>query len=64
MRRLRTSRRFWRWAALFGICWGLTPILFRLADMERGYDATGGEALIPLIPIIALVMVWLNRKSV
>jgi hypothetical protein len=33
-------------------------------NLERGYDATGGEALIPLIPIIALVMVGLNRKSV
>lgn len=63
MRRLWASRRFRRWAVLAGICWGLTPILFRLADIERGFDATGGEAIIPLIPVIAVILAWAGKKS-
>jgi len=64
MRRLWASRRARRWMVLAGICWGLTPILFWLADIERGYDGTGGEAIIPLIPIIALILALANKKSI
>lgn len=41
------------------ICWGLTPYIFCLADLERGYDATGGEIFIPLLPVI----VWAFIKT-
>jgi hypothetical protein len=63
MRRLQVRPRFWGWAALFGIGWGLAPLLFWLADMERGFDATGGEALIPLIPVIALTLTMARKNS-
>jgi hypothetical protein len=39
--------------------WALTPLFFYLADMQRGFDATGGEAFIPLIPFI----VWTVIKT-
>jgi hypothetical protein len=62
MKRLLTRGRL-AWAAAFAVCWGLTPLMFRLADAQRGYDSTGGEALIPLIPVIALVLTITNRIS-
>lgn len=37
----------------FTIIWlSLTPLVFLLADMERGYNATGGEIFFPLIPLL------------
>ena len=64
MRRLFAKPRVLRWVALFGICWGLSPLIFRLADLERGYDATGGEALIPLIPVIVLILAIARHKTI
>lgn len=34
-----------------GICIGITPFAFQLADAGRGYSATGGEIFIPMIPL-------------
>ena len=30
----------------------LTPLIFRIADFERGYNSTGSEILFPFIPYI------------
>ena len=51
---------------VFGcICVSLTlliipflPAIFKYADVQRGYDATGGEIFIPLFPLI----IWLIVK--
>ena len=45
---------------LTGIFLILTPWVFKYADLERGYDATGGEILFPFIPLI----IWLVIKSI
>jgi len=37
---------------LTGFCWGITPYCFQYADIQRGYDAIGGEAIVPLLPIL------------
>jgi hypothetical protein len=52
-----------KWIAFFAVCWGLTPLAFMWADMERGYDSIGGEALIPIIPVIALIMAVAGRNQ-
>lgn len=62
MRRLLTRAKL-AWIAFFALCWGLTPLMFIWADMERGYDSTGGEALIPMIPVIALIMTLAGRNT-
>ena len=61
MRRITRARL--AWIAFFAVCWGLTPLMFALADAQRGYDSTGGEAMIPMIPVIALVLTVTNRIS-
>lgn len=35
------------------VCILISPAVFHLADMERGYNATGGEIFIFLLPILA-----------
>jgi hypothetical protein len=45
------------WCAFTAFCWGITPYAFICADQERGYDATGGEIFIPLIPFILFALV-------
>lgn len=35
------------------------PLWFWLADMERGYDATGGEALLAALPLL----IWWLRDT-
>ena len=42
-----------------GFCLGITPYIFHLANLERGYNAIGGEMFIPLIPLL----VWLFHKT-
>jgi hypothetical protein len=43
------NRLFW---IACGFCFGITPFMFILADQERGFNATGGEMFIPLIPFM------------
>lgn len=45
------------WCAFTAFCWGITPYAYVYADQERGYDATGGEIFVPLIPFIVFVLV-------
>ena len=42
------------------ICWTVTPFMFYFADLERGYDALGGEAFIPVMPFF----IWLIEKAI
>ena len=42
------------------MCWSITPLAFILADIERGYDALGGEAFVPVLPFF----VWLIEKAI
>lgn len=41
---------------LTGLCWGLTPYIFNVADNQRGYDSTGGEILFPFIPLLIWIV--------
>ena len=45
------------------MCWLLTPFIFRLAYMERGYSAIGGEIVFPLIPLLAWIVVKTIKDS-
>ena len=37
-----------KWVLVFSlICLILTPLVFELADKERGYDSIGGEMFFP-----------------
>lgn len=45
------------------ICWSITPFMFYIADIERGYDALGGEAFIPMLPIFAYLISEAIRKD-
>lgn len=48
------------WLIFIGLCIGITPYMFYLADLERGYNATGGEIFIPLLPLL----VWAIKDSI
>ena len=48
------------WLLLIIIFIALTPNVFEYADKQRGYDATGGEILFPLIPLV----LWLIVKTI
>lgn len=61
-RKLITKVRL-KWIIFFAVFWGLTPLFFQLADTERGYAGTGGEVLIPLIPVIALILTIAGKMS-
>ena len=50
------------WFLLTGFCLGFAPTLFRIADFERGYDATGGEMAIFILPILAWLF-WGGEKE-
>lgn len=49
------------WFLLTGFCLGFAPTLFHIADLERGYSATGGEVFIFLIPVLAW-LIWGGEK--
>ena len=40
------------WFVLIAVFLAFTPLVFYLADLERGFDATGGEIFFPLIPFV------------
>lgn len=44
------------WLMFCGFCFGITPYIFQLADLERGYNATGGEIFVPLIPFLVYAL--------
>lgn len=49
------------WLIFIGLCIGITPYTFHLADIERGYtNGVGGEIFIPFIPLI----VWAIKASI
>lgn len=44
------------WWIFIGLCFGITPYIFTIADLERGYNGTGGEIFVPLIPFLVLAI--------
>ena len=48
------------WWIFIGLYLGITPYIFTIADLERGYNATGGEIFIPLIPLL----LWAMKDSI
>lgn len=45
------------WWIFIGLCIGITPYMFHLADLERGYtNGVGGEIFIPFIPILVYMI--------
>ena len=48
------------WWVFVGFCFGITPYMFYIADLKRGYNATGGEIFIPLIPLV----LWAMKDSI
>jgi len=51
---------FWMFC---GFCFGITPYIFHIADLERGYNATGGEIFIPLIPVLIILLSYSNKNQ-
>ena len=51
------------WAFTVGFFIGLTPYAFQAAYMERGYHAIGGEAFVPLMPVV-LYLLWDSVKPI
>jgi len=49
-----------RWVQCTAVFILLTPIVFHLAYLERGYSAIGGEVVFPFIPLI----VWMFAKTI
>ena len=49
--------------AAIGFCLGITPSAFQYADAVRGYDATGGEIFIPIIPIFIYLATRKERED-
>ena len=49
-----------RWVWLTALFWLLTPLIFYLACLERGYRAIGGEIFFPLIPLL----IWMVVKTI
>lgn len=48
----RNFRKNLGWIIIFAIFFAITPLMFHLADLERGYNATGGEMFVPMIPFL------------
>ncbi|GHU59643.1 hypothetical protein AGMMS49975_27430 [Clostridia bacterium] len=47
------------WWLFVGGCWGLTPYIFRIAQLERGHGVLEIEVLFPILPLF----VWLAVKA-
>ena len=54
-KRIKAKFKAAMWWMFCGFCFGITPHIFYLADLERGYNSTGGEIFFPLIPFITLI---------
>jgi len=52
-----------KWFLLTIACLAMTPIAFISADAQRGYDGTGGEIIVPLLPAIIYLAVITFRDS-
>jgi len=56
LKRIKNRVRSHGWWLFVGLCLGITPYMFRIADAQRGYDATGGEIFVPFIPLLVRMM--------
>lgn len=50
------------WWVFLGFCIGIVPYVIHLAKFNRGYNAIGGELLIPLFPFLILG-IWKSIKE-
>lgn len=48
------------WLVFVALCIIFAPYVFEVADVSRGYDSTGGEIFIYLLP----VLVWLADGTI
>lgn len=60
LERMKRKIKSHGWWLFIGLCLGITPYMFRIADAQRGYDATGGEIFVPFIPLL----VWMMKDVV
>ena len=60
LERMKRKIKSHGWWLFVGFCLGITPYMFYSADLERGYNATGGEVFVPLIPLL----VWTMKDSI
>jgi len=51
---VKSRKWFWFIFTVFFIL--ITPLMFNLADLERGYNAIGGELFVPFIPLMTLAV--------
>ena len=56
---MKLMRRKCLW--LTAVCLALTPLVARLAYIERGYVALGGEMALPLVPLLVWAFVRTGR---
>lgn len=57
------SRKHMLLTIFAAICWSITPFMFYICDIERGYDALGGEAFIPILPVFVYLINEAIRKD-
>lgn len=48
------------WLSFTAFCISVSPYVFEIADASRGYNATGGEVFIFLLPVLA----WLLDSTI
>lgn len=60
LERMKRKIKSHGWWLFVGFCLGVTPYVFRIADAQRGYNATGGEIFVPLIPLL----LWMAKDAV
>jgi hypothetical protein len=51
------------WWLFVGLCIGLIPYIFHLADLERGYSGLGGEVLFLLVPFLVWMLITNIRDT-
>ena len=57
---MKIRNNFW-FGLLLGVSVMLIPLSFLYADLERGYNATGGEVFMIALPILVM---WWRRWSI
>lgn len=60
LERMKRKIKSHGWWLFIGLCLGITPYMFWIADTQRGYDATGGEIFVPFIPLLG----WMVKDMV
>lgn len=61
-RREMKLKAFAGWTFLAGLCWGLTPYFFSMAQAYRNNTDIGSEVIIPLIPFFCFLLYIVENK--